>query len=89
MLKFIFPLHITVWRQKEIEQLQKTKKQKQKNIITSMWRKMQMEAIVILKKPILSMLPAVYSSAMLLWTFASYTSDKGQSVSAEWSIALR
>lgn len=88
MLKFIFPLHITVWRQKKIEQMQKTKK-KQKNIITSMWRKMQIEAIVILKKPILSMLPAVYSSAMLLWTFASYTSDKGQSISAEWSIALR
>lgn len=62
---------------------------KEKNIITSMWRKMQIEAIVILEKPILSMLPAVYSSAMLLWTFASYTSDKGQSVSAEWSIALR
>lgn len=26
MLKFIFPLHITVWSQKEIEQMKNTKK---------------------------------------------------------------
>ncbi len=53
-LKCRFPLHITVWRQKEKEQLKKN--------ITSMWRKMLIGAIVILKDPIFPILPAVCSS---------------------------